>query len=518
CSSRCQDVVSIRLYTTQHINVAEGIIVFRINTVPKTPSFFMFRPYIHIVRPLGSLKNQYSQKLHYIPFCLKAKSFRRKSFGNNPAQITTWLIREVTSNRKSDNMGPSLLSTNGPLDAASTEDIAREAFSRVISPCIIHVNLDSVAHNVRLLKRMAGPNTELMGVVKGGAYGSGILPVVGVLKDEGCTHFAVATVGEGVYLRKHAITEKITTLGNLVSCEIPAVLQYQLMPSVGWINCFSTYNKDQLMYPDGTRLHVNINIDTGMSRFGVQPEDLPELINNLENLQVGIHSIYTHLQSSITEKDENQKQVDIYLKAIEPYKNRGIKFHVSATTGCVQNLCTDLDYIRPGGAITGLSSCSDRESASRFAEYGFRPAFSVIARPAFFKQLPAGRFVGYDGTYETRGEEWLANITTGWSDGLSRKLSNTGAVKRLLTGEKCPIVGRVSMDSIIIKLPEAPNQDELFKVITDDFDDETSAVGIGRMLGAAVYEVPGNWSTRLPRVYSHGGKVTQICQALEYTN
>lgn len=77
-------------------------------------------------------------------------------------------------------------------------------------------------------------------------------------------------------------------------------------------------------------------------------------------------------------------------------------------------------------------------------------------------------------------------------------------------------MGRVSMDSITAHLPEAPGDDEVFQIMTDDFDDVTSAVGMARNLGAAVYEMPGNWSTRLARVYSRNGKIVHICSSLEY--
>lgn len=81
---------------------------------------------------------------------------------------------------------------------------------------------------------------------------------------------------------------------------------------------------------------------------------------------------------------------------------------------------------------------SDEENAGLFAGCGFRPALSVVGRPTFFKQLPPGRGIGYDAIYETSDFEWIANLTTGWSDGLSRHLSNKGVVRRLKTGELTP--------------------------------------------------------------------------------
>ncbi|KAG7168663.1 alanine racemase-like [Homarus americanus] len=406
---------------------------------------------------------------------------------------------------------------DSPTAAGILLQFAAQAFCRVRDASFIHVNLDSVAHNIQVLKSLSGPNTGIMGVVKGGAYGSGMMKVVEVLVEEGVKELSVAKVGEAVYLRKRGINHPITVLGNLSTFELPDVMQYNLIPSLSWTTPLTSVPRDTLVYPDGSPLRVAINIDTGMSRYGVQPCDLRAMVHTLDDLGVSINSMYTHLQGSITEKKKNQKQIDIFLEATEPYKERPLTRHLAATTGCVQDLGTHLDFIRPGGAITGLSSGADRESAQQFANCGFRPAFSVVVRPTYFKLLPAGRFIGYDATYETRGDEWIANFTTGWSDGLSRRLSNgVGAVKRVKTGELCPIVGRVSMDSITVRLPEAPGEDDVFQVITDDFDDVTSAVGMARNLGAAVYEMPGNWSTRLARVYSRNGKIVHVCNALEY--
>ncbi|XP_076055944.1 alanine racemase-like [Oratosquilla oratoria] len=400
----------------------------------------------------------------------------------------------------------------------AVEELANRIFKETRVPSFIHVNLDAVAHNVDVIRRLSGPNTELMGVVKGSAYGSGILPVVEVLLEKGAKELAVATMSEGIYLRKNDVTVPILVLGNLIEDEVVDILQYNLIPSLSWDKALRGFQKGDLCYPDGRRLQVTLNIDTGMSRYGVQPEDLAELVEFLDDLEVEIHSMYTHFQSSITEVNLNRKQLEKFLAATKPYEGRPFYRHAAATTGLVQGLGADLDFVRPGGAITGLCSGSDAEDAKQFESCGFRPALSVVTRPAFYKLLSAGRRIGYDGIYETTEPEWIVNLTTGWSDGCARKLSNQGAVKRIRTGEKCPIVGRVSMDSITIKLPDAPHSDEVFQLVTDDFDDTTSAIGVARRLGAAVYEITGNWSTRLPRVYTKGGEVVKVFRSLEYTN
>ncbi|KAK4321846.1 hypothetical protein Pmani_007383 [Petrolisthes manimaculis] len=401
--------------------------------------------------------------------------------------------------------------------SASTLSLVNEASNTLRASSFIHVNLDAVVHNIRILKGLAGPKTEMMGVVKGGAYGSGLMPVVNVMLEEGVKELCVATVGEGVYLRQHNVTVPITVFGNLVECEVEDVKRHHLIPSLSWTQPFTSHDKENLVYPDGSRLRVAINIDTGMSRYGVQPQDLPDLIHSLDQLEVTITSLYTHFQSGISEKKKNKRQLDLFLEATEPYLSRPLTRHAAATTGCVQGLGTDLDFIRPGGAITGLSSGYDFQGAEEFKQCEFRPAMSVVAKPSFYKLLPPGKFIGYDGTYKTEQSEWIANLTTGWSDGFSRCLSNNGAVRSIKTRELCPIVGRVSMDSITVKLSGAPDPDDGYLVISDDFHNITSAVGLARRLKAAVYEIPGKFSTRLPRIYSRGGKITQTFPSLSYT-
>ncbi|KAK3873035.1 hypothetical protein Pcinc_021922 [Petrolisthes cinctipes] len=396
--------------------------------------------------------------------------------------------------------------------SASTLSLVNEASNTLRATSFIHVNLDAVVHNVRILKGLAGPKTEILGVVKGGAYGSGMMPVVKVLLEEGVKELCVATVSEGVYLRQHNITVPITVLGNLVECEVEDVKRHHLIPSLSWTQPFTSYDKENLVYP------VKLFIDLiGMSRYGVQPQDLSDLIHSLDQLEVTIFSLYTHFQSGITEREKNKRQLDLFLEATEPYLSRPLTRHAAATTGCVQGLGTDLDFIRPGGAITGLSSGNDFQDVDEFQQCTFRPAMSVVAKPSFHKLLPPGRGIGYNSTYETQQSEWIANLTTGWSDGIARHLSNNGAVRSIKTGELCPIVGTVSMDSITVRLSGAPDPDDGYLVISDDFHNTTSAVGLARRLKASVYEIPGNCSTRLPRVYSRGGKITHIFPSLSYT-
>ncbi|XP_014662282.1 PREDICTED: alanine racemase-like [Priapulus caudatus] len=256
-----------------------------------------------------------------------------------------------------------------------------------------------------------------------------------------------------------------------------------------------------------------------MSRYGVQCDELEALMQDLHALDVGIESIFTHFAGGIMDNDGNLDQFNQFMACTDPLVNKNISRHAAATTGCCQKIGTELDFVRPGGSLYGLCSGNDLPGSTIFQKLGFQPAMSIIARPTFYKLLPAGRHVGYDRMYTTDSPEWIANIACGWSDGYRRQLSfGRGAMKNNRTGELCPIAGRISMDSCTLKLPQKPQPDDTYSVLTADYADRTSYSWMARALDAANYEITGTWSTRLPRVYIKQGEVHDILHAVDYSN
>ncbi|XP_076055538.1 alanine racemase-like [Oratosquilla oratoria] len=395
------------------------------------------------------------------------------------------------------------------------EEMANSLFKQLKVPSIILVNLDAVAHNVKALRKVLGPKTEVMAVVKGDAYNIGLLPAVKVLLEEGIRHLAVATVSEGVHLRKNGVQVAVTVLGNLIEDEVKDILEYDLMPSLSWDKALRGLSKGELMYLDGRRLRVNINIDTGMSRYGVQPEDLAELVKFLDGLEVEIYSMYTHLSGSEEDLDANKKQLDKFLNVTEPYKHRLIHRHVANSTGCIQGLGIDLNFVRVGSCIFGIGSASDMIQYERL---GFQLPLSVFSRPTFYELLPPGKKVGLHATYKTTKLECIANFRMGWSYKCAQNLINRGAVRRLRTGEQCPVVGFLPMGSIAVKLPEVPGPGEVFQVLSDDYNKVTSYGTMWDMTEAAIIEDISLWSTQMPRIYINGDSVTEVCQPFLYTD
>jgi alanine racemase len=156
-----------------------------------------------------------------------------------------------------------------------------------------------------------------------------------------------------------------------------------------------------------------------------------------------------------------------------------------------------LDAIRPGIALYGL-----------LPDLGLKPIARLLAKPTLVKQLPPGRKIGYGGLYTTQDHEWIATLPVGYADGMPRLLYNRATVRlpRLSQGGLvCPVVGRISMDQITVRIPGPVDLDTVFEVVTADFDPGSSLWGWAEMTGTVSYEPAVRLAARLPRVYVRGG-------------
>ena len=419
------------------------------------------------------------------------------------------------------NMERSNSENNGGLDS-SPKDVFREVGRTVY----LEVNLDFLLHNIDVLKgRCKNKNIGVIAVVKAGAYGHGSVKVSHHLKGHGVERLAVATVDEGIHLRKHHVAGPLHVFGNVLEWEMGACVQHSLIPTVcsteavdGMAEALREHTPDAVSQVEKLPVGcVHIKIDSGMSRNGCQPSDLAALVEHYDELGVRIEGMMTHFADSWGDPRYTQQQLDTFLAAVQPFRSRKLKLHVANTGAVLNDFGTDLDFIRPGISIYGLPP---GDGIEKFANFGFRPIGSIKIIPTLVKQLSRGTKVGYSMTYKVEQEhEWIATFPIGYADGYWRHFSSTdhtnmGCVVRNKTGEKCPVVGRVSMDAITVRLPSQPDPDEVYTLLTADFDRDTSASGMAEQLGTIAYEVMTRQSCRLARIYKVANQDAIIVHAL----
>ncbi|WAQ96879.1 ALR-like protein [Mya arenaria] len=386
------------------------------------------------------------------------------------------------------------------------------AFAR--RPTFLRVDLDVLLNNLKILKGQLSAHTEIIAVVKANAYGHGGPRVARFLERHGVSHFAVATALEGEELRTAGVHGNIQVFGNASVEEIGTMYENRLIPTIAdvdflsaWLAHWRKRERNTLGVENGPDMVgcVVIKVDSGMSRNGCQPEKLPEIVDFCDNYRVPVHSIMTHFAQSWDDPVFTQQQMDTFMAAVKPYRTRGVKLHVANSGAIVNKVGTDLDFVRPGISMYGQAPDTSEFGVNTSQKLGLRPVISWYAKASMVNRLQPERVVGYDKTYKCNTTETIAVIPVGYADGFLRSYDKLSV--QTLDGTQCPLVGRVSMDAITVRLPEEASNARVFQLMTPDYTNVNSAVAMARHERTIPYEVCTNLDKRVPRLYFLDGAV-----------
>ncbi|MHB1005317.1 MAG: alanine racemase [Chloroflexota bacterium] len=375
-------------------------------------------------------------------------------------------------------------------------------------PMWAEIDLGAVEDNVAALRGCLTGGAEVMAVVKANAYGHGAARASRAALAGGATWLAVNVADEGVELRHAGITAPILVLGYVPPWEADKVVFYSLTPTV---------NTHQLAMAlasaagkRSVRLPVHVKVDTGLSRYGLPPEEVVPFVRTLASLP---HLRWEGLWSHLATADEADKsfayqQMEVYngtLRALDAEGLRPRLRHIVNSAGTLDLPEMHLDLVRPGIAIYGLYP-----SPAVHRAVALRPAMALKSRVARLRRLPVGSTVGYGRIFTAERETLVALVPGGYADGLRRGLSNVGYV--LVRGRRAPIVGRVSMDQIVVDVTDVPGieHDDDVVILGRQGGDEITAEELGAWMGTINYEVVTGVSQRVPRVYLRDGEVVAV--------
>jgi len=382
----------------------------------------------------------------------------------------------------------------------------------------IEVDLDAVVSNVRLLGSLAPAGSRVIPVVKADAYGHGAVAVSRALVASGVESLAVATFDEGLELRQAGIEAPILVLFSIPAEMAPAALRHRLSITAGdrdlaerTLAALAEFGE----LPAEDRLAVHVELETGLGRGGIAPEDAQALARRIESSgQTRLAGVWTHLQAAgdaaITSGQRRLFDVGVGLidaaGLVPPFR------HVSASGGILAATGGAFDAVRIGLSIYGLVPdglrTEDMDSASRAVAMGLRPAMALRARPIRVAGLPAGWGVSYGPTFRTARPSAIATLPVGYADGWPRSLSNKAQV--LVRGRRAPQVGTVAMDALMVDVSDIPGEpvtiDDEFTLIGRQGGDEITAHDVALWGNTISYEVTTAMSGRLPRVYYAAAK------------
>jgi len=278
------------------------------------------------------------------------------------------------------------------------------------------VDLGALRRNVATLRRALG-GAELWAVVKADGYGHGASDVARAALEAGATALCVATVPEGLALRREHPDARILVMGPAEAGEARDA-KLELTIADGRI-------------ADGVRCHLKL--DTGMGRYGLS--ELPAPPANVVGLM-------THLATADSDPEFAQRQVERFLEATAPYAH--LTRHAANSAAALRLPSARLDAARCGIALYGLSPFGTDP-----AEDGLEPALRWESRLAQVKRLEPGESTGYGRRFVAEGPTWIGIVPVGYADGFRRDLTGTEV---LVAGERRRVVGTVSMDSFAVEL------------------------------------------------------------------
>ena len=366
----------------------------------------------------------------------------------------------------------------------------------------IEIDLTALAYNVRQIKSLLSPSTQLMAVVKADAYGHGAIAIARTVLNNGAEWLAVATVFEGIELRENGIDAPILLLGAVnTKQQIRAIIQWKLEPTLCTLKqamVFSETIKEETK--NDFTLPIHLKIDTGMSRLGIlwqETAQLGQFIKRLPNLKIA--SIYSHLANA-DDSDYTYTKIQNtrYQEALANLKSVGIatpKLHIANSAATLTDSKLHYDIVRIGLCIYGLYPALHLQNI-----VNLKPVLQVKAKITQIKNIKAGTEVSYGHQYIAKKNITIAIVGIGYADGIPRNLSNLMSV--LVRGQRIPQIGNITMDQLIIDVSQIPNlqEGETVTLIGQDNRETISVDDWANFQKTISWEIICGFKNRLPRI------------------
>jgi alanine racemase len=316
----------------------------------------------------------------------------------------------------------------------------------VDSPNRVRVDLSALGSNLDQARRLVGPETRIMGVVKSDAYGHGLIPVSRKLEEKGIFSLGVAHLEEGLDLRRNGIRCPVVVLCGIRGREeAGAVIREHLTPVLYDLETAALLADECAR--DKRIIRVQLKVDTGMGRLGIDPGEVGAFLRRMTDFKMlKVEGLTSHLASADEPSREfTTLQIARFKRAIATGRSMGIDLplnNLANSAGMIRHADSHFDMVRPGIMLYGGLPSPDFAGPP-----SLKPVMHFKGRVLQVRDLPADAPVSYGRTYYTPGTQKIAVLSAGYGDGIPRSLSNTGKV--LVRGERCNILGRVCMNMLM---------------------------------------------------------------------
>ena len=357
----------------------------------------------------------------------------------------------------------------------------------------VDVSLEAIAHNLDVA-RQALPDTDLMPVIKAGAYGHGLEPVARRLDADGIAFFGVANAGEARRLSRAGVRTKPFILGPTFPEEREEIVLNNWCATISTLEEAEHFNRLAALY-DKTFL-VHLAVDTGMGREGFLPAQLNDVAEPLLAMpHLRVDGIMSHFPSADEDVPYTQNEIGLFTDCVQQLQQHfRLRYrHIAASAGELGYEVPIANLARPGLLLYGVAPMASIYDGL------LKPTLRLSSRISLVRDLPAGHGVAYGRTYITPQPTRVATIGIGYADGWPRALSGKGA-RVYINGHYCPMLGRVTMDQIMADVTHVR-----FVAPGDEVELIGPHISISEVAAKAdtiVWTIFTGLGPRLPRVYS----------------
>jgi alanine racemase len=371
----------------------------------------------------------------------------------------------------------------------------------------VEVDLDRFAANLGAVRALLRPEQQILLVVKADAYGHGAVEIAEAAEPEGVALLGVATLHEGIQLRRAGCRLPIVALSPLLPAEIGEAVAHDLSPTV----CDADFARalSAAAVRTGRAIRCHVEIDTGMGRTGVCEGEAEEFLVRLAGLPgLRLASIFTHFPDADAEDPtfsiEQLRRLRALLERLAGCGVRPPRVHAANSAGMLNVPGALLDWVRLGLVAYGHPPPLARTPIR------LQPVMTLKSRIVQVRDLPAGSPVSYGRTFVTQRPSRIGVVAIGYGHGLSWLLSNRGHM--LVGGTRVPIVGRVTMDLTMVDLTGAPGVRVGDEVVL--FGEQGNAVlpleEVARGSETVPYEVMCTIGKRVTRIFVRGGRPVKL--------
>jgi alanine racemase len=363
------------------------------------------------------------------------------------------------------------------------------------------VDLDAIAHNVRLLREHAR-SAQVMAVVKADGYGHGAVAVGRTALAAGADELGVATIDEALALRRAGIDSPVLAWLHAPGTDFGPALEADVQVAVS-----SVRQLDELLEAverTGRTATITVKVDTGLNRNGVRAAEYPEVLTALRRAQadgaIRLRGIMSHLvHGDDPDNPFNDLQAQRLTGMVAHAREQGVRYeivHLSNSPAVMTRPDLAFDMVRPGIAVYGQTPIPER------GDMGLRPAMTLKCPVVLVRSVRAGDGVSYGHTWIAEHDTALALLPIGYADGVFRTLS--GRIDVLIKGRPRRNVGRICMDQFVVDL--GPGEIDVAEgddaiLFGPGTQGEPTAQDWADLLGTINYEVVTSPRGRVTRTY-----------------